>query len=161
VDVAKKKASRDDAFVLSTGVRARIVPVSASLIDQVQFRIKNPPVPMWTNPDKPDRQEENPNDPAYLEALTDAAHRRSEAVMDAVIMFGAQLLDPIPPVDEWLPKLEYFLGMTVVRDNPFAIEFAYKKYVAIGAPDAAVLMGATNVTAEDVEAATRSFRRSA
>jgi len=90
---------------LSTGVRAKLRPVATTLIDEVASRIKDPEVPMWHNPDK-DRDEPNPNDPKYIAAKEEADRQRGIAVIDAVVMFGVELLDGVPD-DGWLGKLQY------------------------------------------------------
>lgn len=157
--VVNEAAKGDGTVVLSTGFRARIVPVSASLIDQVTAKIKDPDVPMWKNEEK-GREEPNPADPAYLKALDDAARERGIAAMDALIMFGVDLVDDIPGDSLWVKKLK-FLGIDVDTDDPFEVEFYFKKYVAVSAEDVQLVTSRSGMTAGDVEAAERSFRRSA
>src|SRR5690554_1657400 len=77
VEVAKSRARDEEAVVtLSSGVRARIHPVAASLIAEVSSKVEDPPVPTWFNPDK-EREEPNPSDPEYLRALERAEEERS------------------------------------------------------------------------------------
>jgi len=49
-------------------VRARVVPVSQAIIQDSMALIPEPRVPMWYNPEK-EREEPNPADPDYLDAL--------------------------------------------------------------------------------------------
>jgi len=162
VVVAEKisgKSSKDDGIVvLSTGVRAKISPVSASLIDEVTARVKDPVVPMWENPDK-GRKEPNPSDPLYLAALNEAERERGKAAMDALVMFGVELVDPIPDDEEWLDKLK-FLG--VVEDealSPMARAFAYKKFIAVSAVDISKITGMSGIDNQELEQAEATFQR--
>lgn len=155
----------DGVVTLSTGYKARIVPVSASLIDQVTSRVKDPEVPMWMNEDK-GREEPNPADPIYLNALDEAAKERGLAAMDALIMFGVELEEEQPgnlegpDGQKWLRKLR-FIGIEVDTEDPFELEFYFKKYVAVSAEDVNLVTSRSGMSAADVEAAERSFRRKA
>lgn len=157
VAVAASRAQHADGLpeivFLSTGVRARLRPVSSSLISDIIQRIADPPVPVWLNPDK-GREEENPSDPAYQRALAEVTTRRGSAATDAAIMFGVELVDPLPK-DGWDVKLQ-FVGIPVPEDD-FGREFAYKKYVAVGAPDLLRLMGLAGIPQEEATAALRGF----
>ena len=109
VDVAKRqretKKELGTIITLSTGIRVRIVPVAAHLIDEAMFEIKDPAVP------KQDlgkgREEPNPLDPAYRQALADAEHARGIAASDTLIFMGVELVDGMPEDDEWLKKLKF------------------------------------------------------
>jgi len=117
---------------------------------------------MWHNPDK-DRDEPNPNDPKYIAAKQEADRQRGIAAIDAVVMFGVELLDGVPD-DGWLGKLRYLekRGLLDLEsfdlDDPLDLEFLYKRYVAVSAQDIAYIMRTSGVREEDVEAAIRSFR---
>ena len=65
----KAKQADDGALTLSTGVKARLKPVSQSIIQDAVALCKEPRVPMWANPDKDGREEPNPLHPDYLEAV--------------------------------------------------------------------------------------------
>jgi len=157
---AVKDEKRDDGVVeLSTGYKARIVAVSASLIDQVTSRIKDPDPPMWMN-DSKGREEPNPADPKYLKELEEAGRQRGLAAMDALIMFGVELEDPIPSDDTWIRKLG-ILGITVDAEDPFEVEFYFKKYIAVSAEDVNMVTRRSGMTAEEVADAERSFRGTA
>jgi hypothetical protein len=161
VAVAQKIDGEDNEIeVLSTGYRAKIIPVSASLIDQVTAQIKDPPVPMWANESK-GIDEPNPNDPAYIEALEDAGRKRGMAAMDAIIMFGVDLLDPIPEGHTWIRKLQ-ILGIAPEMDENDEIEreFNFKKFVAVAAEDVSLVAQKSGISGEDIEEAERTFQRS-
>ena len=74
-------------ITLSTGDKAILKPVTASLIDAVTSRIEDPKPPMWHNESK-GIDEPNPSHPDYLAAVDDANRRRGIAAMDAMVMFG-------------------------------------------------------------------------
>lgn len=146
----------DMVRVLSTGVRVRLKSVSASLIDEVRARIKDPVVPTVYDEEK-DRELQNPNDPVYLKALEDADNARAHAATDAVIMFGVELADPMPKDDEWISKLA-LMGIEVDTGNKFAREFAFKKYIAVGTPDLPLVFTASSpVTKEGIARAMAGF----
>ena len=164
VAVAKRDRASDGVreTTLSTGHRARLVPVATSLIETVRTQVKDPPVPMWTNPDK-DREEENPNDPAYIRALVEAHDRRTAAVMDALMLFGVELLDGVPKDDGWLNNLRLLerhgqldLG-DLDLDDPLDRAFAFKKFIAISSEDYTAVMELSGVTASGVAAQAEMF----
>lgn len=159
VEVARKrKGDEQEIVVLSSGVRAKVKSVTASLIDQVTAKIKDPEVPMWHNPEK-DRDEPNYTDPKYIRAMREKERERGIAAMDAIIMFGIELIDeiPDPEKDPWLQKLR-MLGIDIDPQSPLEIEFAYKKYVAISPEDVELVTAKSGISAEDIEAAEQSFR---
>lgn len=163
VVVAEKMADDSEetkVITLSTGVKAILTPVSASLIDEVTARVKDPEVPMWMNEDK-GREEPNPSDPRYLAELENAERERGKAAMDALVMFGVQLVDPIPEDNEWLSKLK-FLGVVEDKElSPMEREFAYKKYIAVSATDIGKITGMSGVASEELAQAEATFQRKA
>lgn len=160
---AAKEQKIEEACVLSTGVRARLSPVAASLVQQVTSKVEDPPVPMWFDEGK-QRDVANPNDPAYLKALERTASKRGEAAMDAMILFGVELIDGLPEDDEWLKKLMIMskLGHIDISaydtSDPLEKEFLYKKFVAIASDDLVRLSTLTRLSEEDVQAAAAGFR---
>jgi len=163
-DVAKERGGQvDQPVTLSTGVRAYVRPVAASLIDEVTARIRDPDVPTWHNPDK-DRDEPNPNDPAYLRGLEDANRQRGIAAIDALVMFGVDLVDGLPEDDSWLAKLRYLekrghLDLSSYdMDDQTDLEFLFKRFVAVASPDIALISMRSGVQGEAVAQAARSFR---
>jgi hypothetical protein len=160
VIVAEKKAGRSEEKVdkLSTGIKAKLGPVSASLIDEVTAKVKDPPVPMWHNEEK-GRDEPNPGDPAYIEALSDAERERGKAAMDALVMFGVDLVDGVPEDDGWLVKLQ-FLGVVEDRElSAMEREFVYKKYIAVSAADVGKITELSGISSEELQEAEATFQR--
>ena len=147
---------------LSTGIEARIVPVGASLIDDVVSRIIDPPVPIFHNPDK-NRDEENPLDPAYQQALQATARRRATAAMETMLLFGLQLKE-IPPAESWLPRLQLLERRGLLDlsgfdlEDPLELELVYKKYIAAGTQDLIAIGQRAGLNSRDVEDAARSFQ---
>jgi len=159
----QEKTKTKNEVRLSSGVRVRVNPVSGWLIEDVTAGIKNPPVPVWHNPDN-ERDEENPNDPGYLQAISDVRQKRIEAVLDTVVLFGMELVDGMPKDDMWLQKLRRLerLGHIDLSaydfDDPLDREFVYKRRFAIGnAGDLLTVRRMCSVSEEDVADATDSF----
>lgn len=165
VDAAKSISNRDgndNVLTLPSGDRIKIIPVSATLIDEVVSRVDDPEVPIFHNPDK-DRDEPNPNDPKYLRDVAAAERKRGIAAMDAMVMFGIDLIDGVPPKDQWLKKLKVMEKMGHVNlsaydmDDPIDREFLYKRYILSDANLLNMIGRASGVAAEDVQRAERSF----
>jgi len=164
----KKDNDRPEVAIvtLSTGYRAKLSAVSASLIGDVTSMIKNPPVPTWHNEDK-DRDEPNPGDPSYIVALADTERRRGEAAMDALIMFGVELIDPIPEDGKWLKKLKFMekRGLLLLSaydmNDPDDVEFLFKRYIAVSADDLITVGKFSGIRGDDVTSAEASFRGNA
>lgn len=163
IGVAKERSERDydEIVVLSTGIRVKLHGVSATLIDEVSSRIADPEIPVIFDEDK-QRNIENPFDPKYIKAVDQVAKLRGVAALDAMIMFGVILVDPIPPDSEWLPKLLYLqkrgnldLSPYDLKD-PFEKEFVFKRYVAVGSDDLQKIGG--QVTQAQVAQAEAAFQ---
>lgn len=152
---------------LSTGVSARVKAVATHLIDNATRRIKDPKVPIQFDEDK-QREVENPFDPEYLAAKEEADRKRGMAAMDVMIMFGVELVDPVPALDAWVPKLEMLARLGSIDfnqdefdlSNPLELEFVYKRYVAVSTADIQMISerSGAGVSAEDLRAAEDSFR---
>jgi hypothetical protein len=159
VEVARSTREETDTggiVTLSTGVRVKVHAVAASLIDQVTAKIHDPDPPKWYNEDK-GREEPNYSDPVYIRDLGEAERARGIAAMDALIMFGFELVDGVPEDDIWVKKLD-MLGVEIDSGNDLEVEFAYKKYIASSTGDITLVTAKSGISAEDVEAAEKSFR---
>jgi hypothetical protein len=168
VTVAKDKRRREEGeplSVLSTGIKARLIPVAATLVQDVASRVKDPDVPMWHNPDK-DREEPNPNDPKYLRDLADAGEKRGLAAVDAMVMFGVELEDgyPDPETDPWLRKLKFMERRGHISLDDFDLEdeldleFVYKRYIAVSSIDLVAIGTMSGIQPEEAAAAARMFQ---
>ena len=168
VDVAKERSSRDDPddniMVMPNGVKVRINPVAPNLIDDVTSRIEDPPVPMWHNPEK-DRDEPNPADPDYLKSMARAERKRNTAAVDAMLMFGVELVDGLPEDTSWKEKIKFMVSADLLDlgdldiDDPLTAEYLYKKYIITSAPVLENLTRVSGLPTEEIERAERSFQR--
>jgi len=166
---ATHKDISDTPVKLSTGYWAKIRPVAPSLIDGSQALLEDPKPPMVYIEDL-GRETENPSDPKYLRELQMMDVKRAVAAVDAMIMFGVELVDeegnPVPPPDPstWLPKLKLMAKMGIAdlspfdTEDPLDLEFMFKRFIAVGAPDAAMVARSSGVTEEALSQAERTFR---
>lgn len=153
----------NEVITLSTGIRGKIIPVGASLIDDVVALVENPPVPKFFNEEK-GREEENPNHPDYVQAMANAQRQRAVAAMETLLVFGLDLVDGIPEDDGWLKKLKFLerrgsIDLSMYpEDDPMAIELMYKKYVAVGTLDLILIGKHAGLNSRDVEEAAKAFK---
>lgn len=163
VDVAHEH-DRGEGLTLSTGVRARIVPVAASLIEEVTRRIKDPDVPIWHDPER-DKDIPNPDHPDYLRDLAEATRKRGQAAMEAMILFGVELIDGLPEDDGWLQRLRFLQKRELLDlseydlDDPLDLEFVYKRYVAVGSNDFVRIGRESGLSEDGIRTAGETFRR--
>src|SRR3990170_1168546 len=108
LDVAKEQDDEQysGVYTLDTGVRVRVKPIPAAVIDEVTARIPQPVVPKWYDKEI-EREIENPSDPAYIRALEEYDRKRGSAMIDACVMFGLDLVDGLPDNDKWLAKFKF------------------------------------------------------
>lgn len=144
---------------LSTGVRAKLTPVSAALIEKVTSKIKDPEIPIQEIPEK-GTKEPNPFHPQYLKDMEEAEANRAMAGLDAMVMFGVELLDPIPADGKWLKKLK-FLGIDLSEydlEDDMALEFLYKRFVAVGNDDLVHIGELSGISRQAVEEAKKGSK---
>ncbi len=158
---AKAKKETGAEITLSTGYPARIIPVGSSLIEDIINSIPEPKIPTFFNEDK-QREEENPSDPSYLQAMTDVQRRRAMAAMEALLVFGVEVA--LPDNEAWLNKLRYLERRKAVSldgydlDDPLDRDLLFKKYVAIGTADLIAIGRKAGLNAADIEDAARTFQ---
>lgn len=164
VTVAKelKGGVREKHVTLSSGDEAILRPVTASLIDEVTSRVRDPEVPMWFNEAK-EREEPNPSDPKYLRAMDEANRERGVAAMDAMIMFGVELVNGLPDNENWVKKLRFLekRGQLSLKDydleDEFDRTFLYLRYIAVDSKIIGEITGLSGMSAEEIEQAEDSF----
>ena len=161
VEVAKERRG-DDIRTLKTGVRVKLNPVPASLVDAVTSRIPEPEIPIWVNEDG--HESANPLDPQYEKDVAEANRKRGLAAIDALTLFGVDLLDGLPPDSEWLTKLEYMEKMGLIDvlgeydlTDPVMKELVYKKYVGVTSDVIEEITKLSGLTPEEVTEAEESF----
>jgi hypothetical protein len=160
VEVAKEtRQKKDEPVTLLTGVRVKFKPVAASLVASVTAKYEYPKVPMWFNPDK-GREEENPTHPDYLAERERTDAQRAIASMDAMAMFGVELIDGLPEDKRWIKQLK-LLGIEFDETDDVACEFYYKRYIALSSGDYLALGQLTGLTEQAISEAARQFRRKA
>lgn len=152
----------DDIITLSTGYRAKIKPVSVTLIDAAVSKIVDSDPPMVMIEDK-GREEPNPFDPTYRKILEENIHKRSMASVDVMILMGVKLLDPVPDDIEWLVPLKQLqrlghidLSMYDLKDD-LDREFIFKRFVAVGNDDLKLVTSRMGISEVDMKAAEAAF----
>lgn len=163
---AKRTEDRSERAIvtLSTGYKARLMPVSAKLLDDIAHSVAEPPVPKQFIEAK-GRDEYNPLDPAYQLAVKEANRLRGLRTTEALVMFGIQLTEPIPDPNEWLPRLRYLekrgnLDLSGFDfDDPLDVEFVFKNYIAVSTQDLVFASMASGLTDEEVAEAIAGFQR--
>lgn len=172
VTLAKEHdGERNSLVVLASGVRARLMPVAAGMIEEAQSSIKPPTVPKWFNPDK-DREEDNPNDPVYVQALRDTEVKQHQAALDAMIMFGVVLVDEdgneigVPELGQWATRLRWMEKRGQIDlsgldlEDPMDREFVYKKYIAVSPQDIISVSRRSGFGEREIQKALDNFRDS-
>lgn len=160
---ASKRVGPDEIVTLSTGVRVRVKPVTATLIDEVQSKIVDPDPPEIFLEEK-GRSEPNYSDPRYLRAIERAQVNRVIAAVDALVLFGVELVDGLPEDKDWVKKLKFMEKLGTLDLSSLDLsqdidqEFAYKRYVAVSATDIATISMASGLSEGDVAAAEAIFR---
>jgi hypothetical protein len=167
VDVAKEVKQPEEKVIERYGVKARIVPAPPGLVQDAVGRLSPPPVPTWFN-EKKGRDEPNPSDPSYLAALEKYESDRGSAAIDALVMFGVELLDELPVDGKWVKKLKFLhlkgsldLGWVEDWEDSVTLEFLFKRYVLIHTGDLQEIAKQTGVSEEAIAQAKRGFRSKA
>lgn len=120
-------------LTLSNGIVLDCRPVPPLLVNAVNEEFQDPPVPKVVDQDK-GREIENPNDPAYLDAVTRVSSLRESAVIDLVLAVGTSVKTVpdgyyAPEQDEWIAWVEMAQKVT---GRAFAIDRddKQKRYIA-------------------------------
>jgi hypothetical protein len=110
----------DNTVTLSTGVVLKVRPVSQFVLYANANRVRRPKVPVVYIESK-DREEENPMHPDYLDAMERYEEERAEAVADALLGLGSELVDVPKGFDRpedtgWSEQLEA-IGLEVPQSG--------------------------------------------
>lgn len=150
-------------FTLSTGVRITMNPVNPAVITEILARIQPPEIPeVWI--ETKGRKEKNPLDPGYLAKMELWAGERANAIMEAFVLTGVELLDGLPEDTTWLRRLQMLerhgrLDLSIYDlDDDFDLAFLYAKNVAMGPRDWEGVFSAFNVTPSGVRTAEDTFQ---
>ena len=165
VQVAKNgRFDREKVEVtLATGDRVRIMPVSASLIDEVTSKIPEPKIPVWFDKER-DIEVPNPDHPEYIKAVDDMNRKRGIAAMDALVMFGVEFIDGMPEDKSWIKKLKFMEKRKQVDlseydlDDPLDQEFLYKRFIAVDTQTISLISEVSGISPDEVAQAEASFQ---
>jgi len=157
-----------DTFTTKRGIVFKLEQVSRYLVMDISESIPLPKPPMVMIEDK-GREEENPNDPDYIDELRRANLKKGTAITNAYLALGTkvQSLPPgIEPVEstDWSEVLEE-IGIKVPIKGR-ARYVAWMRYYAVPGDDFEQLIGSTMkvgaiTTEEDASKAEKSFRSDA
>jgi hypothetical protein len=164
IETARELDEAQDEIFEVDGFRFIPKAIPVAIISDVTNRIPEPDIPVWHNTEM-ERDEQNPNDPAYLKAKDEVDRKRGEAMIDATVMFGISLPDGVPPTDEWLPKLKFMEKRGQIDlsgydlSDDLELEFVFKKYVIANIALINFIQNMSSVTPDDIGKAGRPFRR--
>jgi hypothetical protein len=156
----------DTVIITQRGVKLKIKPVPSMLIVDATKRIREPEVPMFHNTQK-DRDEPNPADPKYLQALQDYKLQINDITQLAYLGNGVSIIEPLPddvcPIqdDEWVETVQ-LVGVDV-PSNGAARRIAWLRYYVLSDQDfgdvlKSIAIAGGSVTEEQVAEAEASFR---
>lgn len=154
-------------FVASNGVRLKLKRVPQLIIADATHRVPPPKVPVTFSEDK-QRNEENPNDPAYIQARQDYLYDMSVLAINTYFILGTQVVfvpEDVSTVasQEWSDNLEAIgVGIDVPAAGPRRY-LAWLKYYALNDHDMTALAEASlrysgGTMEADVRAAQDTFR---
>jgi hypothetical protein len=151
-----------EVHTLSTGVRVTLSYVPSMLIQEAQYIIPDPPVPQIFL-EKQNRVVDNPNDPAYAEALEAAKNKRTMAAFDVMISFGVKLADGLPKDESWLKQLRRVGGRGSVNLADYDLtdkddlEFLYLRFVAFQTSEDFNILNKVIISEADVQERVETF----
>ena len=162
------EAEKLTQVTLGNGVCLRIKKFPPFLIRQAITQIQKPKPPKIQLEDKDGAEEENPDDPAYQEALEEYELATTEKAIDTMLVAGTEIVSvpdgvyPLDDVGDWAELLD-FLGVTFDRNNKFGLYLTWLKLYVLSDPlDMETLMSALATTIglseEEVDQAVESFR---
>lgn len=168
--LAAEEAGTADTSVLtlSTGLRLRIKPTPAWLIQRAATTIPRPEPPR-IHIEEADRWEDNPSDPTYTDALLVWESKTIEAGVNVMLATGTEVEDlgTLEPVEgtKWLEIVEYF-GVALDSDLPVARYLLWLTCYALSDPlDFVKVVAAcqrrSGIAEEDAVTALQSFRNRA
>lgn len=110
VDAADSTERRVTSFTLETGIVLRLKPVPLMALNAAAARVPRPAVPVVMIPEK-GREEPNPNDPAYQQAIEDWAIDQTEAQLAVALLLGTEIESVPegmwgPDDDEWIDEAQ-------------------------------------------------------
>jgi hypothetical protein len=158
-----------DRITLSNGIVLKLKSVPPFLARQAVISLQRPKPPRVFLEDK-GREEENPNDPVYLDELRLYEARSIEVGVNVMLLTGTEVQEIPngcygPEDDGWLENLEA-LDVVVEREKPRARYLAWLRYYALQSTlditrVTAALGRRVGLSEEEVAASADSFRNRA
>lgn len=132
-------------FVASNGLRFRLSRVSRMVMTDAARRLKAPPIPRTFIPEK-EREEENPSDPAYIEAYTMYRYDMGMLAVTTYFILGTKVEGELPAGmcsvkdDDWADNLRAVdPNIEIPPDGPRRY-LAWLKYYALSDADQSSLV---------------------
>lgn len=166
---------KDGIYTTENGVKLRLKPVPAMLLESAQSMIPVPEIPKFLD-ENTGNMKENPMSPAYERAMEIYQSQRGAITIIAALSRGAVLLDENgepadPPDDGWKEEIAFFgadwrhpepkgyQSVTGVVELPeeWAEKCSYLMYVVMTAEDMSGILEAL-VGGEEYDAAVKSFQ---
>lgn len=161
---ANKKVARNKITVTQSGYRVKLVPVAANVLREAQSRIPDAITRTFTNPTD-GKEYENPAHPEYIAEVKVVEEQRTKASMNAMILFGMELLDDIPEDNEWLEKCQFAKLISddeykeaISADGKYMREMLFKNFVVSDFTVINQIASMSGVTKEMIAEARGSFQ---
>lgn len=168
-----QRQGRQALFTLSNGIVIRLKPVPPMLMQAVNnsFEAPNPPKIMM---EEKGREEENPNDPDYLNTLVELAKANQLAVENLMYGVGTEFVSAPegyygPDDDRWIEQVEFASRITGVEltlpreDKTLRYIFWLKMYAMEHSIDVVILSRIPSelggIREGEVDEVIESFRR--
>ena len=152
-------------YTTTSGYDILIRNVPHLVLERSASDIPAPEVPTFWNESAKEFQE-NPNDPAYIDAIIEFSSKREQAMLDAMISFGVVTDAEKPNKKELVAELKemdravdgkLLVGYDLTSDRH--LDILWKKFYVLGAAvDLAALQKYAMVQWEAVRDALKSFR---
>lgn len=163
---ASKKSNKNAVRSTVDGIKYKLHPVAANVLRDAQMQIKDARIRTFKNPTT-GKEEENPAHPEYIMDEKEVQEKRIKASMNALVLFGLELIDPIPSDNNWLKKI-LFINLITQKEydeatspeGKFLRELFYKNYVFTDLKILNELSTLSGVTQESIAKAKKSFQRS-
>ncbi len=156
-------------ITLDNGVVLKLKPVPPFAAQHAVANLEEPKPPIVDVGKGKDREEENPNDPGYLEKMEAYSREVIETTVNAMLVTGTEIISvpdgvQSPEDDDWLNRIQY-LGIEVDGENKWARYVAWLRYCALSGPSLTRIMAelrkSIGLNEEEVDIAVKTFRNRA
>lgn len=156
------KKARSEVRTHTDGTKYKLHSVASYVIREAQLKIVKPIVPIipikGAEDRFPEKFWENPMDAKYQQAMADYDAMFETVAVDAMALFGIELLSPIPDDRKWLKNLQRMRLIDEIPDDEYELEFLYKKYIISKGDVQLEITAMSGLTREGVADAIDSFR---